>query len=183
MILTRAHRVALGTLCLLAAVGVAGAAGPEFEAHLSRAQAVPAAGPGAVEDAVVHVRFAEDLSSLEVRLDIEGGANVLAAHFHCARAGATGPVAFGLFEPGPLEFDGATAAGVLDNGAATGADCVPTIGRPVTNVAALALAMRDGLIYVNVHTTDNPPGEVRGQLLETSRPPFGRGRPDDVGHR
>ena len=48
----------------------------------------------------------------------------------------------------------------------TGADCVPAIGRPVNNIASLAFAARNGLIYANVHTVANPPGEVRGQLLE-----------------
>jgi hypothetical protein len=48
----------------------------------------------------------------------------------------------------------------------TGADCVPNIGRPVNNLAALAFAMRDGLIYANVHTTNFPGGEIRGQMLE-----------------
>jgi hypothetical protein len=36
----------------------------------------------------------------------------------------------------------------------------------IVNIADLADAMRDSNIYVNVHTVANPPGEVRGQLLE-----------------
>ena len=111
-------------------------------------------------------KFDKAFTRVEVKLRVQGGDNVMAAHFHCARPGETGPVEFGLFSPGPLLFDGERAKGTLTNADFTGADCVPTIGRPVNNIVALAFAMRDGLIYANVHTTDNPPGEVRGQLLE-----------------
>ena len=77
---------------------------------------------------------------------------------------ANGPVALGLISPGPLSFDGKKIKGTLSNADFTGADCVPSTGRPITNVAALAFAIRDGLIYLNVHTDAFPPGEIRGQL-------------------
>ncbi len=48
-------------------------------------------------------------------------------------------------------------------------DTASGIGRPVNNIAALALAMRDGLIYINVHTAAFGGGEIRGQLLEDPR--------------
>ena len=114
----------------------------------------------------VTVTFDDALTEVDVKLKVDGGDNVVAAHLHCALPGEDGPVAFGLFSPGPLVFDGKEAKGVLTNADFTGADCNDFIGRPVNNVAALAFAMREGLIYVNVHTTDNLAGEVRGQLLE-----------------
>ena len=163
----RYSRVPSILIALLLFTGLAAAASElEFAAKLSGAQSIPVPGPGLITRAEIDVRFATDLSKLGVELKVGGGDNVVGAHFHCARAGDSGPVAFGLFSPGPLTFDGEQVAGTLTNSAFTGADCVPTIGRPVNNVAALALAMRDGLIYINVHTTDNFPGEVRGQMLE-----------------
>jgi hypothetical protein len=45
-------------------------------------------------------------------------------------------------------------------------DCPTPIGMPINNIASLAFAMRDGLIYANVHTVANSGGEARGQLLE-----------------
>lgn len=149
----------------------------EFRSQLSRAQEVPTPGPGSITRADALAEFTADLSAVSVRLRVDGGHNVVAAHFHCALPGVTGPVAFGLFSPGPLQFDGVEASGVLTNEHFSGADCTATIDRPVNNIAALALAMREGLIYINVHTSDNPPGEVRGQMIEVGGPPFRRIRP------
>ncbi len=137
----------------------------DFEAHLSGAQELPTPVAGLTTGGFVSAKFDEAFTKVDVELIVDGGANVMAAHFHCARAGVIGPVTFGLFSPGPLGFDGKTAKGTLTNADWTGVDCVPTVGTPVNNIAALAFAMDDGLIYANVHTTENPPGEIRGQLL------------------
>jgi len=45
------------------------------------------------------------------------------------------------------------------------AACEELIGRPVRNIASLTAAPFEGLIYANVHTIDNPAGEVRAQLV------------------
>ena len=163
------HRFNKTTLALVGFFILPGAVyadGLVFEAEPTSAQSVPTPGPGLIEEAEVLAVFDEGFTEVEVTLKVEGGGNVVAAHFHCALPGEVGPVAFGLFGPGPLVFDGTEAKGALTNADFTGADCNPTIGRPVNNLAALALAMREGLIYANVHTTDNFPGEVRGQMLE-----------------
>lgn len=158
--------VAVAVSALVTTAGFAGGGELKFSAELSREQEVPAPGPGNITEAQVEAEFDDALTEVSVKLRVEGGTNVKAAHFHCARAGVAGPVVFGLFSPGPLVFDGERAEGTLTNANFSGVDCVPHIGRPVSNIAALALAMRDGLIYANVHTTDNPSGEVRGQMLE-----------------
>ena len=113
----------------------------------------------------IDAKFDKGLTEVEVNLKVRNSEGVFnRAHFHCARAGQNGPIAFGLVDPGPLDFDGRKVRGTLTNADFTGADCVPGIGRPVNNIAALAFAMRDGLIYVNVHSTAFPPGEIRGQM-------------------
>lgn len=137
-----------------------------FAAKLSPAQGVPAPEGGIIHRAVATADFNLELSSVQVQLIVRNGTRVLAAHFHCGLPGEAGPVAFGLFSPGPLAFGGVQARGTLTNADFTGSDCVPAIGRPVNTIAALAFAMREGLIYLNVHTTDNPAGEVRGQMLQ-----------------
>jgi hypothetical protein len=94
------------------------------------------------------------------------GSAFAAAHFHCGRPGENGPIVFGMNNPGRLTFDGRRITGRLTNADYTGEDCTEIIGRPVNNLVSLAFAMRDGLIYANVHTDVFPQGEIRGQMLD-----------------
>ena len=139
--------------------------GLKFSAYLSGAQEVPTVvtnGGGRVK-----VKFDKTLSSVTIDVkvrDLIG--SLVGAHFHCALPGANGPVAFGLINPGDLSFDGKKIKGTLDNSDFTGADCSGAVGRPVSNIASLAFAMDEGLIYLNLHTDAFPGGEIRGQLME-----------------
>ncbi len=151
-------------VAFLAAPSIAYGGGLKFEADLSGAQVVPEV--TTVTTAKIKVKFDDALTEGEVELKIKDGFGITKAHFHCARAGVNGPVPIGLFAPGPLGFDDTGAEGTLTNVDFLGTDCVGPIGRPVNNIAALAFAMRDGLIYAQVHNMTNPSGEVRGQLLE-----------------
>ena len=100
-------------------------------------------------------------------------------HFHCAKSGQNGPIVAWFFDqdaqaPGePTKFDGHAFDGYLTNddmfegifcGGAKIGD-VQIGGVLVNNIAALYQAMKEGLIYLNVHTVDNPQGEVRGQIF------------------
>lgn len=139
----------------------------KLQADLSTAQEVQSVAPGLITSATITAKFSKDLSSVDVKLRVKGGANVVAAHFHCARAGANGPVAVTITSAlGPLPFDGTEASGTLTNADFSPLNpCTTFIGRPVNNIASLLFAMQDGLIYTNVHTfPDNPGGEVRGQM-------------------
>lgn len=139
--------------------------GYRFNASLSGAQEVPSSSSEA--SGRIFVNFDRALTKVDVWLRLRGiNSLVVASHFHCNRAGANGPVAVGLLNPGPLSEIGERTRVTLTNDDFTGADCMSTVGRPVNNIAALYFAMRDGLIYINVHTPDFPPGEVRGQMIE-----------------
>jgi CHRD domain len=127
-----------------------GAQGLRFEATLSGAQEVPPVETNTTGE--IKVDFDAGLTQAEFDLRVFDGIGVRVAHFHCGRAGENGPVVVDLF--GPVE-EGVDVDGELAEGTVTSADfrvvdCVPNIGRPVNNIAniaSLAFAARDGLIY------------------------------------
>ena len=90
--------------------------------------------------------------------------NLAMAHLHLGAAGENGPVVVNLL---PADFDPTNRRErrrlerVL-SGRITAEDLVgPLAGEPL---AELARAIQEGNVYVNIHTTENPSGEIRGQL-------------------
>ena len=142
--------------------------GLRFGATLSGAQEVPTVTTDTTGQ--IQVEFDEGFTQAEFELSVFNGEGVTVAHFHCERPGRNGPVVIFLFGPvDPIDVDGELAAGTLTNAGfrpAGTTECPELIGRPVNNIASLAFAMRDGLIYANVHTVAHSGGEARGQLLE-----------------
>lgn len=120
----------------------------------------------------VHVR--EDGSAFDFVLQVSNGTGVTAAHLHCGPAGVNGPVVVFLTDPNqqePRDVNGMLAEGTRMNQdiQASAQECEQLIGRPVRNIASLALAAAEGLVYANVHTGANPAGEIRGQLVPGRR--------------
>ncbi|HJR85328.1 MAG TPA: CHRD domain-containing protein [Nitrososphaeraceae archaeon] len=86
---------------------------------------------------------------------------VNAAHIHLAEAGKNGPVALTLFMGGPTE----QVNGTVGEANVTASNMEgPMKGKDVTDLVA---AIKNGTMYVNVHTTDFPNGEIRGQLKDS----------------
>jgi hypothetical protein len=89
--------------------------------------------------------------------------NVTQAHIHLAPPGSPGPVIAWLYPSGPPavlipgRFNGVLAEGVITDANVVG----PLAGQ---GVAALVAAIQAGSAYANVHTTQFPPGEIRGQV-------------------
>ncbi len=85
--------------------------------------------------------FSSDSSALEYRITVAGlTSQLIAAHFHEGGSGISGPVV------SPISFSDSTSVGAWYF--------------PDSLVTALAFDS----IYVNVHTSDHPAGEIRGQL-------------------
>lgn len=92
--------------------------------------------------------------------------NVTQSHIHCGLTGVAGPVVAFLFG---FVADGVDPNGILAQGTVTPANVIP---RPdseacpggVADFDDMIAQMRAGNAYVNVHTIQNPAGEIRGQI-------------------
>lgn len=141
-------------------------AGEDFTAFLSTAdlsgdQEVP---DGVLTDASGRSRVA--ISPDEVRFVniFRGLSNIQMAHFHLGAAGENGPVIANLI-PADLDLSSERVQRRLTRalvGSINADDLIgPLAGQPLN---VLADAIQAGNVYVNIHTTENPSGELRGQL-------------------
>lgn len=144
----------------LAGSGVAAARGHarNFRTHLSGDDQVP---DPVDTNAQGQATFQLDRAGGELRfkLNVANIEDVIGAHVHNAAAGENGPIVAFLF--GDPFTDPVTVDGTLAQGTVTAGDVVGPIAG---DFGALLDAMRSGNTYVNVHTVDHPPGEIRGQI-------------------
>ena len=86
---------------------------------------------------------------------------VTAAHIHQGKAGENGPVLVTLFS---TTTPSAMTNGELAKGTITATNLEgPLAGKQVTDLISM---IKSGGTYANVHTTANPMGEIRGQIVE-----------------
>lgn len=129
----------------------------KFSAKLSGKEEVPPNESPSV--GLAWVKITDDKIGYEVNVtDMD---KVNAAHIHLAEAGKNGPVVLTLFKGGPTE----QVNGTVGEANVTASNLEgPLKGKQVTD---LVTAMKNGTTYVNVHTTDFPDGEIRGQLMDS----------------
>ena len=146
----------LSAMLLLGCAGTV-QAGLIFVANLSGGQEVPAVATDAFGDARFELNDAG--TELNFELNVFAIDNVSQAHIHLAPAGENGPVVaflFGFSDPATGLVNGLLSSGII-----TVADL---FGDLVGDFAGLVAALGSGNIYVNVHTTEFPGGEIRGQV-------------------
>lgn len=150
------QRLALivAALALVAAPSTAFAVDPTQPAYggpLTGAQEVPAVATSATGQGTAVI--SADGSTVTYIVTYGGlSGTVNAAHIHTGAAGVAGGVILPLV-PGPSPMTGTlTAANFVASGA-------------VTTFAQAVAAIRAGTTYFNLHTTANPGGEIRGQIL------------------
>jgi hypothetical protein len=135
-----------------------------FRAHLSGANEVGPVDTNA--QGQVTFKLSDDETSLDYKLIATNILEVSQAHIHCGVPGVNGPVVvflYGFIAP----IEGERFVGVLSEGTATPANLIPTSAATcpggIANFEQLIERMRAGQTYTNVHTIDNPGGEIRGQ--------------------
>lgn len=150
-------------LAMLVTAGVAMAASGNFRAHLAGRNEV-AVNP-VITRAQGQATFQLNNSGdeLSFRLNVANIENVTQAHIHRGPAGANGPVVVWLYPDGPPiqlipgRFNGTLATGVITSASLVG----PMAGMTLADLVA---ELESGNAYVNVHTLQYPPGEIRGQI-------------------
>lgn len=128
-----------------------------YRAHLSGDSEVPPVATNAQGEAIFQLNG--DGTALAFKLNAANIENVRAAHIHMGVEGVNGGVVAFLYG-GPTipgRFQGTLAQGTI-----TSADLIgPLAGASLADLISLIEA---GQTYVNVHTDQNPGGEIRGQI-------------------
>ena len=102
------------------------------------------------------------LNNMSYGIKVSNIGNVTRAHIHQGKVGQNGPVIVTLFKAdnatgtGPVE--GQLVGGTISNDKLEG----PLAGKSVE--VDLVKVIENGEAYVNVHTTENPDGAIRGQI-------------------
>ena len=158
----RTRLVLLAFVLGLVAVGIAAAEVPgRWAVHATGDNEVP---PNAsLAQAQANFKLSDDGMSLSYKLNVANIENVLQSHIHMAPAGTNGAIVAWLYPSAPpAQLIPGRSQGTLGEGTITAANLVgPLAGQPLS---ALVAAISAGNAYVNVHTSQFPPGEVRGNL-------------------
>lgn len=150
--------VGIGLLAIAAACGDDDGTGVEeefFQALLFGDEEVPPVETDALGDAA----FLTDGTTMEYEIVVAHIVDARAAHIHEGEVGENGPILVTLFIADPPVTVEDTARLVRDSFTATDDDVDMTMNE-------LLELMRSGGAYVNVHTVENPGGEIRGQIAQ-----------------
>jgi hypothetical protein len=133
----------------------------EFRTHLSGGDEVPANDSRGQGQAIF--QLSADGTELHYKLVVANIENVHMAHIHNAPAGVNGGIVVWLYPaaPPPSLIPG-RSDGVLAEGVITDANVIGSLAG--TGIAGLLAAIRAENTYVNAHTSQLQPGEIRGQI-------------------
>lgn len=130
-------------------------ASPTFGAWLTGVNQVPPVETDAFGFAVF--RVAQDGSTIDYWLVVADVEDVTESHVHKGPPDFNGNAVAYLLRP--VE-EPVSQTGLLASGTVTDEDVI----WPLTEVPGMVEQMRAENVYVNVHTTEHPAGEIRGQI-------------------
>jgi hypothetical protein len=135
----------------------------KFTAKLTGSQEVPPKKTGTTGNA--DFLLSSDSKVLNYKLVAVNISKVTVAHIHEGKPGVNGPVLVTLVRFGTPTFP---VNGILSQGNIT----ADKLEGPLTGkqIADLAKQITSGNIYVNIHTLQNPDGQIRGQISVSSPP-------------
>lgn len=129
-----------------------------FTATLSGGNEVPGVVTGSAGTATVSLNQATNVISF--RLDIYNmPVGTTAAHFHVGASGVAGPVVVNL----PVQLTISNDYAIVGTASAT--DLVQRTAQGIASWEDFVQALLLGNMYLNVHSTNNPGGEIRGQVV------------------
>jgi hypothetical protein len=132
-----------------------------FRTHASGGEEVPPNDSRAQGQAIF--QLSKDGTAIDYKLIVANIENVTQSHIHLGPAGVNGPVIVWLYPSAPpAQLIPGRSQGVLAEGTITDASLVGLLAGGT--LEDLLDEMRAGNTYVNVHTSQFPPGEVRGQI-------------------
>jgi len=154
---TSSTAVITSTTGTSAPTGVTAVPGKTYAAELSGRDVVPAVNTAATGSAT----FMVDATGTRMNfvLSVSNITDVIASRVHVGKAGSNGPGVLILY-PGPTisgAFTGNVSGGTFTASALFG----QLTGKTIADFVAL---ITSGQAYVNVGTTENPRGEIRGQI-------------------
>lgn len=146
-------------------LGLGAGANDRFSASLTgsnvRPSPVTTSASGSAQVSILEPGIGQGQSSLAVQLTVAGLTSATAAHIHLGGAAVSnGPVLLTLFTN---PTDTALRSTTLVNGTIA-ASALNGVG-----LDSLTTLMRTGLAYIDVHTTSNPSGVIRGQLTRSGQ--------------
>jgi hypothetical protein len=123
-----------------------------YTISLTQSSEVPTPKPTSAQGAAQLIVYP---NSIDYQVAASSIQNVTMAHIHNGAVGAAGPIVVTLYNnPTAINPSGVFASGTLTDA---------NLPAGVT-IASLKALIASGRAYVNVHTTQNPPGEIRGQV-------------------
>ena len=127
----------------------------DFEAVLGGGDEVPPVTTLATGSATLTIEGQQ----IVYQVDVQNIEDVLFSHIHIAPEGENGPVRLNL-----CGTDDTPGCSTIGTGTLVSDSNGVTAGTPPITFDSLVSAIRAGNAYVNVHTTANPGGEIRGQI-------------------
>ena len=156
--MTRVGRTIAAIAFIFALTGSAEAQTTRFTATLSGASETPGVVTGAW--GVADVTWDEATQTLSWIIDVfnmpSGTTN---AHFHVGGPGVAGPTVVNIAFPAQISND------YRLTGSATATNLLARADQGIRSWEDLKQSLFGGQLYINVHSSVNPGGEVRGQVL------------------